>query len=192
MIQRYHRCSASWEGYELTDNNLLLRKENAMSKAMRLYNPSSLPVLFDEDVFGPVDVLLDRFMSKHFKDFHDVFGPSPFESTAYPKVDVRETQGEFIIEAEIPGLRKDQVKVEVKDDALIIRGEKREENKKDGTYHVKEIKRSSFIRSWILPKGLVDKDSVKAKFIDGLLEVSVKKTIPEPPPKPEVKQIAIE
>lgn len=157
--------------------------------------PASVPNLhsvFEDDFFVPSDVLLDRVLSKTFPEFTNVFGSNVFESGAYPKVDVRETDTEFVIEAEIPGLMKDQVKVEVKDNVLVMRGEKRDETKKDGTYHVKEIKRSSFIRSWTLPPDIVDKNTVKAKFQDGVLEVKVGKIKAIPPPKPSVKQIDIE
>lgn len=96
------------------------------------------------------------------------------------------------MEAEVPGLTKEQVKVEVKEDALVIKGEKRDDGKKEGRYNVREIKRSSFLRSFSLPPDLVDKDSVKAKFVNGILEVSVDKVKPTPPPKPKVKVIDIE
>jgi HSP20 family protein len=115
-----------------------------------------------------------------------------FESRAYPRVDIRETNTQFVLEAEVPGLSKDQVKVEVKDDTLTIRGEKRDDAQKDGKYNVREIKRSSFIRSFSLPPSVVDKTSVKAKFQDGLLEVTIGKVKPLPPPKPDIKVIDIE
>jgi HSP20 family protein len=162
-----------------------------MSNLVR-YNRQTLPSIFEDDFFGPTDILLDRFLSKSFPEFTKIFGTSVFETAAYPKVDVRETEKEFIIEAEIPGLDKEQVKVEVKDDVLVLRGEKRDETRKEGSYHVKEIKRSSFIRSWTLPTDLVNKDTVKAKFRDGVLEVSIQKITPIPPPKPEIKTIDIE
>lgn len=163
-----------------------------MNSVVRYNSFPSFPSLFEDGVFGPTDVLLDRVLSKTFPEFTSVFGSNVFESGAYPKVDVRETDTEFVIDAEVPGLTKDQVKVEVKDDVLVVRGERRDETKKEGKYHVKEIKRSSFIRSWALPSDLVDKNSIKAKFQDGVLEVKVGKLKVMPPPKPEVKQIDIE
>lgn len=166
-----------------------------MSNLVRYNKFPSVPSLFDDDFFGPTDVLMDRLLSKTFPEFSTVFGSNVFESSAYPKVDVKETETEFIIEAEIPGLNKDQVKVEVKEDTLVIKGEKRINEKKDGNntrYHVREIKRSSFVRSWTLSPDLVDKNSVKAKFQDGILEVTIAKIKPEPPTKPEIKTIQIE
>jgi HSP20 family protein len=148
--------------------------------------------IFDDDFFAPNDMLMDRLLSKAFPSISKELGVNFFESGAYPKIDIRETAAEFIVEAEVPGLAKDQVKVEVKDDTLIIRGEKRSDEKKEGQYHVREIKKSSFIRSFSLSPDVVDKSTVKAKFQDGLLEVRIGKVKPAPPPKPDVKVIDIE
>ncbi len=165
-----------------------------MSKLVKYGRPAfpSLPSLFDDDFFGPTDVILDRLMSETFPQVATTFGTKVFENAAYPRVDIRETDTQFILEAETPGLSKDQVKVEVKDDVLVIRGEKRDDSQKEGKYNVREIKRSSFIRSFTLPTDIVDKNTVKAKFTDGILEVRIGKLKPSPPPVPEVKSIQIE
>ena len=157
------------------------------------YNSNLFPTsFFDDDFFSPHDVLMDKVFNKLFPNSSQELGGSIFEAKAYPKVDIRETNTEFILEAEIPGLSKDQVKVEVKEDTLIIRGEKRSDDKKEGKYNIREIKRSSFVRSFAVPPDLVDKNTVTAKFQDGILEVKIGKIKPIPPPKPEVKVIAIQ
>ena len=158
------------------------------------YNPLPLFTdLFDDEFFTPHDILMDRVFNKMFPNASKELGGPLFESRAYPRVDIRETENEFILEAEIPGLDKDQVKVEVKDDSLVIRGEKRsDETKKKGKYNVREIKRSSFIRSFILPSDIVDKNSVKAKFVNGVLEINIGKVKPSTPAKPDVKVIDIQ
>lgn len=164
-----------------------------MSNIIR-YN-TSVPTLFtdffDDEFFTPHDVLMDRVFNKLFPNTSKELGGPLFESRAYPKVDIRETDKQFILDAEIPGLTKDQVKVEVKEDTLVIRGEKREDKEKEGKYNVKEIKRSSFLRSFTLPPDLVDKNTVQAKFQDGILEVIIDKVKNIAPPKPDVKQIEI-
>jgi HSP20 family protein len=165
-----------------------------MSNIVR-YNasfPTLFTDMFNDEFFTPHDILMDRVFNKMFPDASKELGGPLFESRAYPRVDIRETDKEFILEAETPGLSKDQVKVEVKENSLVIRGEKRDESKKDGKYNVKEIKRSSFIRSFALPPDLVDKNSVRAKFQDGILEIKISKIKPIPPPAPEVKLIDIE
>lgn len=165
-----------------------------MSNLVRYQNPfTSLRSFFHEDeFFTPFDVVFDRLLSRTNPALAQELGPNFFENGAFPRVDIRETNEEFILEAETPGLTKEQVKVEVKDDVLVLRGEKRSIEKKHGKYHTREIKRSSFVRSFVLPPDRVDKNTVKAKFQDGVLEITIKKVVPTPPPVPDVKQITIE
>ncbi len=148
--------------------------------------------LFGEWDVSPHEKLFDKILVKTNPVLSKELGSNFFESGAFPKVDIRETESEFIIEAETPGLAKDQVKVEVKEDTLVIRGEKRSDEKKDGKYHTREIKRSSFSRAFTLPPEIVDKNTVQAKFQNGMLEVRIKKVKPTPPPKPDVKVIDIQ
>jgi HSP20 family protein len=155
------------------------------------YANSLFTDFFDDEFFTPHDVLMDKVFNKMFPNTAKELGGPLFESRAYPKVDIRETDTQFVLEAEIPGLTRDQVKVEVKEDSLVIRGEKRDDKEKIGKYNVREIKRSSFIRSFTLPPELVDRESVEARFQDGILEVSINKVKAIPPPKPVVKQINI-
>lgn len=147
---------------------------------------------FFNDFFLPTDTLFDRFVSKNFPEFNSLFGNNTFESVAYPKIDIRETDTQYILEAEINGLEKDQIKVDVREDSLIIRGESRNEKKKEGKYHLQEIKRSSFGRYFSLPPEIVNKNTVKAKFNNGILEITVDKLKPIPPPIPEVRAIEIQ
>lgn len=164
-----------------------------MKNSVVKYRQPSLISLFD-DFIVPTDVLLDRAFSQLIPEWNSTFG-NVFEKAAYPKIDLRETENSYIIEAETPGLTKDHLKVEIKDDLLVIRGEKREETKKEGVYHLQEIKRSSFVRTWPLSKTLVDKNSIKAKFVNGILEIVVAKLKPTPPPeppKPEIVEVKID
>ena len=156
-------------------------------------SPQLFTDFLDDEFFTPHDILMDRVFNKLFPNTSKELGGGPlFESRAYPRVDIRETDTRFVLEAEIPGLTKDQVKVEVKDESLVIRGEKRDDKEKTGKYNVREIKRSSFIRHFTLPPELVDKNTVKAKFQDGILEVTVDKVKPIQLAKPEIKRIEIQ
>lgn len=154
--------------------------------------PTLFTDIFDDGFFSPHDVLMDKVFGKLFPNSANELGTALFETRAYPKVDIRETETDFILEAEVPGLDKEQIKVEIKDDSLVIRGEKREDIKKEGRFNVKEIKRSSFVRSFTLPPETVQPDSVKAKFKDGILEVTIRKVTPTLPVPPQVKNISIE
>ncbi|HOT88653.1 MAG TPA: Hsp20/alpha crystallin family protein [Bacteroidales bacterium] len=163
-----------------------------MSSNLVRYNPqitSLFTDLFDDSFFTPHDILMDKVFGKLFPNTSQELGTSLFVTRAYPKVDIRETDKEYILEAEIPGLNKDQVSVEVKDNSLFIKGEKRNETQKDGKYNVREIKRSSFIRSFALDEN-IDVDKISAKFENGMLEVTVPKKV-KTPIKPEVRKIEL-
>jgi HSP20 family protein len=105
-----------------------------------------------------------------------------------PRVDVVEQGGKFVIRADLPGLTKNDVKVEVSDDAVAIRGERRQEkeSKGKGFYHT-ERSYGSFYRAIPLPDG-VDADQATATFRNGVLEVSM----PAPTRSAKGRPVAIE
>jgi HSP20 family protein len=105
-----------------------------------------------------------------------------------PRVDVVEQGGKFVIRADLPGLTKNDVKVEVSDDAVAIRGERRQEkeSKGKGFYH-SERSYGSFYRAIPLPEG-VDADQATATFRNGVLEVSM----PAPTRSTKGRPVAIE
>jgi HSP20 family protein len=93
-----------------------------------------------------------------------------------PSVDVSETEGEYQIKAEIPDVKKEDVKVTVEDGVLTIQGERKHEKEEKGKkYHRVERSYGSFIRSFTLPD-LVDEEKVKAEFKDGVLNLQLPKS----------------
>ena len=112
------------------------------------------------------------------------------DKTSYPRVDIVEEDDKIIITAEIPGLTKDQISVELVDGILRIKGEKREESEdKSKKYIYRELKHSSFCRSFVVGDH-IDKETIGASFENGVLKVTLKKTVPTPkvePKKIEVK-----
>ena len=90
-----------------------------------------------------------------------------------PAVEVTETGGTFLVSAELPGLKKDEIKVEVTDHNLVIEGERKreKEEKREGYYH-SERSYGRFYRSIPLPEG-AQLDKASAEFSSGVLEVSV-------------------
>lgn len=92
-----------------------------------------------------------------------------------PAVDIYETNDSVVVKAELPGVTKDQISVEVKDGILSLRGERKfEKEVKEENYHRVERSYGSFQRSFSLPVS-VDQDKVTAKFQDGVLEVKLPK-----------------
>ena len=94
-----------------------------------------------------------------------------------PPVETFQRGDQLVVRADLPGLAKDDVNVEVTDDAVIISGERRHEfeEEKDGVYR-SERSYGSFCRAIPLPEGAIA-DNAKADFKDGVLEI----TMPAPP-----------
>jgi HSP20 family protein len=94
----------------------------------------------------------------------------------WPPIEVEERDGELHVKADLPGVRKEDVDIEVTPDALILRGERRQshEEREEGFYR-SECSYGSFQRAIPLPEG-ADPDKAKATFQDGVLEV----TLPAP------------
>jgi len=92
-----------------------------------------------------------------------------------PAVDIYEKNDAVVVKAELPGVERDQISVEVKDGVLTLRGERKfERDVKEESYHRVERAYGSFLRSFSLPVS-VDQDKVKATFRDGVLEVELPK-----------------
>jgi len=92
-----------------------------------------------------------------------------------PVVDVYETDQELVVKAELPGVKKENVEVSIRDNALHIRGEKKEEKEeRTGAYHRVERVYGRFERAVPLPTD-VKVESAKAEFKDGVLEIRIPK-----------------
>jgi HSP20 family protein len=92
-----------------------------------------------------------------------------------PTVDVSETDDEYIVRAELPGVSKGDIKVTLKENVLTIRGEKKQEREtKDENFHRVERIYGAFQRSFTLP-GEVRVDKIDAKFKDGVLTIRLPK-----------------
>jgi HSP20 family protein len=104
-----------------------------------------------------------------------------------PTVDISETEGEYLIKAELPEVKKDDVKVTLEDGILTIQGERRREKEEKTTkYHRVERSYGSFVRSFSLPDQ-VDENRVKAEFKDGMLNLHIPKSEQAKPRAIEVK-----
>ncbi len=93
-----------------------------------------------------------------------------------PRVDISETENEFVVKAEVPDVKKENVKISVDNGVLSIQGErKQEKEEKGGKFHRVERYYGSFARSFTLPDN-VDETKVKATFKDGMLNIQIPKT----------------
>ena len=93
-----------------------------------------------------------------------------------PPVDILESQDAYLIRAELPGIKKDAVVLEVNDGTLTLSGERKSEALTDGVeYQRNERVSGKFSRSFYLPQ-TVKQDGIKATYRDGILEIQVPKT----------------
>ena len=131
-----------------------------------------------------------RGMSTVHNPLHRLFD-DPFLSTAWfdsesglrgwkPAVDIYEEDSKIILKAELPGVDKNDIDVDVKDRVLTLKGERSYENEvKEDRYHRKEQAYGSFHRSFTLPDD-VDSAKIKADYKDGILKIEI--------PKPEERK----
>ncbi len=116
-------------------------------------------------------------MNRLFNNFFDT--PTTTGNGAHrrwiPSMDLVETEGDFVLRADLPGLSEQDVNIELEDNVLTISGERRAEHEErnEGYYRV-ERSSGSFRRSLTVPEG-IDPESVKATFDRGVLEVRVPK-----------------
>lgn len=107
-----------------------------------------------------------------------------------PSVNISETNENYVLEFTAPGFTKEQITIEVEHDVLIVSGEyNKEESKNDKNYSRKEFTLASFKRSFTLPES-VNKDAIKAKYENGLLQIGIPKQLEKP--LNTIKQISID
>ena len=147
-----------------------------------------LPVIDRESFLTPFDRMFDELVSSSFPQINETVGVNPFGNTAYPKVNVYEYEDKVGVIAEIPGLDKKDLNVEVEDGVLTIAGEKHNGMFDEAKAKIlrRELKHSSFKRQFTLGD-LLDGDNIKANFKDGILSVEIPKVEPELPKKKIVK-----
>jgi HSP20 family protein len=138
----------------------------------RSYDPFGLsPMdLFREkpfSLFRRMSAELDRLASS------DVAGRGSEQRTWIPAIEVEQREGNYVIRAELPGLKPEDVNVEITDDAIIVSGERKEErNVERGGVHMTEMRYGQFYRSIPLPDG-AKSDQIKARFENGVLAITV-------------------
>jgi len=132
---------------------------------------------------------LQREIERLFDDFTRGF-PAVRTQDLTPSLDVTETDKEIEITAELPGLEEKDVQINVADNLLTIKGEKKaEKEEKDKNYRLVERSYGAFARTLELPAG-VNPDQIKASIAKGVLTVTVPKPAPAQTKTIEVKAAA--
>jgi HSP20 family protein len=124
--------------------------------------------------------------------FDEFVNPLSYQGSisTVPSVNISETNENYVLEFTAPGFTKEQITIEVEHDVLIVSGEyNKEESKNDKNYSRKEFTLASFKRSFTLPES-VNKDAIKAKYENGLLQIGIPKQLEKP--LNTIKQISID
>jgi HSP20 family protein len=134
---------------------------------------------------------VNRIQSRINELFEDTFSRTRAQQSAaagvwYPPVDILESKDSYLIRAELPGMRNEDLKTEVNEGILTLSGERKLEEPANGVeYHRVERVTGKFSRSFHVPQ-TVNHDGIKATYRDGILEVQVPKADEAKP-----RQIAI-
>jgi HSP20 family protein len=148
-------------------------KMDLASKSPETANPFQMMQQFTKNM----GKLFEDFQGFRFPNFvRSDFEPLRVELEAFdwmPEIEVQQNNGQLIVKADLPGLTKDDVKVELTDKALTISGERKEEKeeKREGYYRT-ERSYGSFYRQVPLPEG-AKIDAATAEFHNGVLEVTM-------------------
>lgn len=106
--------------------------------------------------------------------FNDRFFPALYKNSAQMKVDVKENENEFILEAELPGIKKEDVNLQIDDDRLTISVQRNEQTDEEKDNYIRrERSYSSVIRSFAIPN--IETDNVNAKYENGMLFITLPK-----------------
>lgn len=98
------------------------------------------------------------------------------EGWSAPAIDMYQTNDEVVVKAALPGIKADDVQINVTGDVLTIKGEmKQEDEKKERSWHIREQRYGSFEHSVVLPTNVVA-DKAKADFENGILTITLPKT----------------
>ena len=147
----------------------------------------TLPMIDRDSFLTPFDKMFDQLVSAQFPEMAKTVGVNPMSNTAYPKVNVYEYEDKVGVVAEIPGLDKKDLSIDVEEGVLTIAGNKHGLFDDSGaTVLRRELKHSSFKRQFELGEQL-NGENIKASFKDGLLSIEIPKIEPEKPKKHSVK-----
>ena len=147
--------------------------------------------------FNPARDMLDveREFSRMYRSFENRFGVSKDEDSDngydnavwMPLTDIYEDKDGFKIEADLPGMKKDDVKISIKEGRLSISGERNQEQEtKDAKCHRVERTYGKLYRSFNLPKEIKE-DKIKAEFKDGQLTITIPKADEIKPKEIDIK-----
>jgi len=140
------------------------------------------------DPFAELDTMTDRFN----RLFGLARGNGEKEAMALadwaPSVNISETDAAYVVKAELPAVKKEDVRVTLENGILTIQGDRKEEKEEKGKkFHRRELVEGHFMRQFTMPDD-ADETKIEAKFADGMLDVTIAKTKKEA----KTKQITVQ
>ncbi|HET9947723.1 MAG TPA: Hsp20/alpha crystallin family protein [Longimicrobiales bacterium] len=128
----------------------------------------------DVTPWSELETISDRM--RRWMDIPSLFGTPLLTATRWmPAVELSETDDEYVLTAEIPGMSKEDVSISVEDDVLTLAGEKKlEKEEEDGRVYLREREYGAFERCFTLPRN-VDAEKITAEYRDGLVHIRMPK-----------------
>jgi HSP20 family protein len=122
-----------------------------------------------------MNILQDR-MNRLFDDAGRGWREDPASTTAWsPAVDIFETEGEIVVKAELPGMERKDITLNLENNVLTLKGERRfEKETREENYHRIERSYGGFSRAFSIP-AIVDEDKIRADYKDGVLKIALPK-----------------
>lgn len=132
----------------------------------------------EPSVFSPLPALQSFFNDPFLRNWFSWENDASLENSTLPAVNISETENSFELTVAAPGMTKNDFKIELENNRLVIRGEHKEETeqKQGHNWLRKEYNYSSFVRSFTLAEKQVKAEDIKAKYTEGILQISIPKS----------------
>lgn len=137
--------------------------------------------------FGSLQERINRMFDDTIRTLYPQGGEELERGTWIPAVDINETEDGYVVKADLPGMKKEDIQIDLKNNTLTLKGEKKFEEKVSKDNYVRtERTYGTFVRSFTLPHN-VDAEKIRASYKDGVLELTLPKKEEAKP-----KQIKVE
>src|SRR5688572_17057742 len=142
------------------------------------------------DPFRDLSLLQDRMNRLFDETGRGYRGDEPAATTTWsPSVDIFETEGEIIVKAELPGVDRKDISLNLEKNVLTLKGERKfEKETKEENYHRIERAYGGFSRSFSIP-AIVDEDKIRADYKDGILKISLPKKEQVKPKQIQISEV---